>query len=93
MSVSIGCACNAENPIDLDELPAVYKAAVLRMLSPELPLEIVVDRIDDEDYWKRRCDLTWDLSKVVNKAVTSAVFWMLNEKKIITYNSISDYIR
>jgi len=57
--------CNAENPVDLDNLPAVYEAAVLRMLSPELPLEIVVDRVDDEEYWQRRCDLTWDLSKVV----------------------------
>jgi len=54
-----------ENPRDLDELPAVYKEAVLRLLSPELPLEIVVDRIDDEDYWHRRCDLTFDLSKVL----------------------------
>jgi len=56
---------NAEEPVDLDTLPAIYKEAVLRILSPELPLEVVVERIDDENYWRRRCDLTWDLSKVV----------------------------
>jgi len=56
--------CRAENPRDLDELPAGYKAAVLRLLSPELPLDVVVERIDDENYWQRRCDLTFDLSKV-----------------------------
>jgi len=65
--VSFGCACNAENPRVLDELPAVYKAAVLRRLSPELPLELVVDSIDDEEYWHRRCDLSLDLSKVVKR--------------------------
>jgi len=54
----------AVNPRDLDELPGAYKAAALRILSPELPLDVVVDRIDDEDYWRRRCHLTWDLSKV-----------------------------
>ena len=43
----------------------MYKTAVLRLLSPELPLNIVVDRIDDEDYWRRRCELTLDMSKVV----------------------------
>jgi len=57
---------NAEEPLDLDELPAIYKDAVLRILSPELPLNVVVERIEDEDYWRRRCDLTWDLSKVVS---------------------------
>ena len=71
MRVSVSCTCNVENPRDLDELPDVYKAAVLRLLSPELPLEIVMDRIDDEEYWQRRCDLSWDLTKVIN-SVTDA---------------------
>jgi len=64
---------NAEEPVDLDTLPAIYKEAVLRVLSPELPLEVVVERIDDENYWRRRCDLTWDLSKVARCVILSAV--------------------
>ena len=64
--VSFCWACDAEDPRDLDELPAQYKTAVLQRLSPELPLEIVINRIDDEEYWHRRCALSWDLSKVLN---------------------------
>jgi len=58
---------NAEEPRDLDALPVIYKESVLRILSPELPLEVVVERIDDQAYWRRRCDLSWDLSKVVDR--------------------------
>lgn len=47
-----------------DELLEKYKKKVLAQLSPNLPLKITSNLIDDEGYWKRCCNDKWKMGDV-----------------------------
>lgn len=49
----------SEDPIDFDLLLPGQQKFVLRGLALDLPLSVVASRILDEDYWQRRCSVTW----------------------------------
>lgn len=47
-----------DNPI-LKQLLPEHQQKVLRQLSPDLPLAVTANLIDDEDYWHRCCEQRW----------------------------------
>nr|KAF6463360.1 t-complex-associated-testis-expressed 1 [Molossus molossus] len=47
-----------DNPI-LKQLPARHQQKVLNNLSPDLPLAVTANLIDDENYWHRCCVQRW----------------------------------
>ncbi|KAF5833356.1 flagellar associated protein [Dunaliella salina] len=52
-------ALNFEENPTFGQLPEKYIRKITNILALDLPLELVGSLINDEDYWKRRCNARW----------------------------------
>ncbi|XP_036909816.1 dynein regulatory complex subunit 5 isoform X2 [Sturnira hondurensis] len=72
------------NPI-LKKLPPQHQQKVLNLLSPDLPLAVTANLIDDESYWHRRCVQRWPVCHLDSHGSWKRVFFERHLENLIKH--------